>query len=172
MESLDTKISNFLRDAQYRIAVLSTEILSLKNGGSYLHKKLYEQRESLILFMNILYEGNWYISDGYNHIVIGSDAGEWTEREIISEIEYLRYYTHMNEAPSINFTAHYPQIVSQIGTGNSGSGDGGSGVSFPTGNPGDSIFYNALGLPYADSISSYGGMDSGQSINSYFSGRL
>jgi hypothetical protein len=151
-------IDDFLRDAQYRIGELSSEIDDVEDNGSTQYRELYEKRMQLITFMDIVYEGKWYIVDGYNHIQYTTTAGTedmWTEREVIQEIERLRYYTSMNEMPFINFTAHYPQIVNPIGSG--GSGNGGN---LPAGLPGDTIFYNASG------------MFTGESINSYFSNRL
>lgn len=163
-------INNFLRDAQYRIGVLSSEIDALEDDGSYRYRLKSRQRLELGTFMDIVYEGKWYITNaGYNHIQYTTAMGEkvlWTEKEVIQEIEHLRYYTEMNEVPFITFTAHYPQIVNFIGGGGSGSGTG-----LPAGTYGQVIFYNALGVAYADDIDEYGGMYTNESINSYFSGR-
>ena len=168
--TINEYIDSFLRDAQYRIATLSVEIDSLEDKGSYQYRELFNKRLELSTFMDIVYEGKWYIIDGYNHIQYTESADQeetWTEKEVIQEIEYLRYYTEMNEVPFITFTAHYPQIVNSIGSGGSGSG-----TDFPAGLPGQTIFYNASSEPYADWIDPYGGMYTGESINSYFSGRL
>lgn len=173
MADLNTVVSDFLRDAQYRIGTLSVEINKLDKEGSYNVDEKFRQRLQLAAFMNVLYEGKWYIADGeYNHIQTASAAGEenaWTEYEIISEIEYLRYYTNMNEIPFINFTAHYPLIVSSVG---GSSGSAGNSISFPVGLPGQVIFYNSSGEVYADSIDEYGGMYDTENIDTYFLNRL
>lgn len=169
--TINDHINNFLRDAQYRIGTLSVEIDNLKDKGSYEYRILFEKRLHLSVFMDIVYEGKWYIIDGYNHIQYITTTGEaegWTEKEVIREIEHLRYYTDMNEVPFITFTAHYPQIINLTGS-NEQVGSGGSGL--PVGTTGQIIFYNASGIPYTDSISPWAGMNTGESINSYFSGR-
>lgn len=164
-------ISNFLRDAQYRIGQLSSEIDAIEDNGSNQYRELLQKRSELITFMDVVYEGKWYITNsGYNHIQYTETLGNkimWTEREVLQEIEYLRYYTTMNEVPFVNFVAHYPQIVNSIGSG--GSGNVGN---LPAGLPGQTIFYNGSGQPYAETIDVYGGMFTGESINSYFSNRL
>lgn len=161
-------IADFLRDAQYRVGKLTAEIDALADDGGYLYEEKINHRLWLTAFMDIVYEGRWLISDGYNHIQYVSVPVEdsWTEREIIQEIQYLRYYTNMNEIPYINFTGHYPQIVLAI------TGSSQSGSEFPAGNPGDSIFYNANKSPYAENIDPYGGIYTNESITSYFTGRL
>lgn len=124
--------------------------------------------------MDIVYEGKWYITSGYNHIQytgangVTTEEKTWTEKEVILEIEYLRYYTLMNEVPFVTFTAHYPQIVNSI----LGSGGSGSVTGVPAGLYGMSIFYNASAQPYADYIDPYAGMYTGELISSYFNGRL
>ena len=173
MAAIDTYINDFLRDAQYRVGVLSKEIDELEDDGSTQYQLKYRQRMELIAFMDIVYEGKWYIMDnGYNHIqYLGTAAGQketWTEKEVIQEIEHLRYYTEMNEVPFITFTAHYPQIVNLIGSGGSGSAPG---YQVPAGIFGQVIFYNLSGVPYADFIDVYAGYN-GETITSYFTGRL
>ncbi len=160
-------IAEFLKDAQYRVGKLTAEIDALSDDGGYLYDTKKEHRLWLTTFMDILYEGRWLILDGYNHVQYVDTPTEdfWTEREIIQEIQYLRYHTNMNEVPYINFTGHYPQIVSTI-TGSSQSGSG-----FPAGLPGDMLFYNLSGGVYADSVDSTGGMYENETIDSYFTGR-
>lgn len=171
MESalLSQTISDFLRDAQYKVGLLSTEIDAVEDKGSYQYQLKVKQRLELTTFMDVVYEGKWYIISGYNHIqytLAMGDAAMWSEKEVIQEIEHLRYYTNMNEVPFITFTAHYPQIVNSIGSGGSGSGAG-----FPAGLPGQTIFFDASKIPYADDIDPYGGMNDSETITSYFSGR-
>jgi hypothetical protein len=166
--TIDEHISNFLRDAQYRIAQLSVEMDKLQDEGSYRYQVCFKQRLKLIIFMNLLFEGKWFIADGgYNHIQYGDTDDTWTETELIHEIEELRYYTNMNEVPYITFTAHYPQIASYLGT----AGPVGSGTEFPSGEQGDTIFYNFAGVPYADNIDPWAGPFHDQTIDNYFLNR-
>lgn len=176
MADLNTVVSEFLRDAQYRIGKLSVEINELDKEGSYNVDEKRRQRLELAVFMAILYEGKWFITDSeYNHVQMTEAADEenaWTEGEIISEIQRLRYYTNMNEMPFINFTAHYPQIASFIGTSGSQGSAPEDSLSFPIGLSGQVIFYNSGGVPYADTIDEYGGMYDTESINAYFNNRV
>jgi len=176
MADLNTVVSQFLRDAQYRIGTLSVEISELDTEGSYNVDEKRRQRLELTVFMAILYEGKWYIADdAYNHIQMSETAGEettWTEYEITSEIQRLRYYTNMDEMPFINFTAHYPQIASFLGTGGSSGSASGNNLSFPIGLSGQVVFYNFTGNPYAETIDEYGGMYDTESINTYFANRV
>ena len=171
--TIDEHIGNFLRDAQYRIAQLSVEMDKLGDDGSYQYRDMYSKRLQLSVFMSILYEGNWRIIEpGFNHIqfeVSASGALEtWTEREMLAEIDYLRYYTNMNEVPYITFTGHYPLIQA---SSSSESGGSGSGESLPQGLYQQMIIYNLSNVPIAVDIDPYAGPLDGESINTYSSGR-
>jgi hypothetical protein len=162
--TLDDYIANYLRDAQGKIALLSVEMNELEDQGSYQYRELYRSRLELSLFMSILYEGKWLIQDGYNHMKIG-ESTTWTEREVISEIEWLRYHHHMNEMPYITFTAHYPRIASTI----NGGGGAGSVPLFPTGAYGKLMGFTAAGEAEPQDISPWAGHIDGESISTYFS---
>ncbi len=164
--TIDDYIANFLRDGQYRIAVLSVEMNELEDQGSYQYKKLDRSRKDIANFMAILYEGKWLVQSAYNHMQIGAEL-TWTEREVTEEIEYLRYYNKMNEVPYITFTGHYPKIASIINGGGSGSGD-----SLPVGTFGQLMGFGGSGIAEAQTIDEYGGHIDGESITSYFIGRL
>lgn len=164
--TLNDHIANYLRDAQYRIGELSVEMNEIEDQGSYQYRELYRSRLELAVFMDLLYEGKWLIQDGYTHLQVGEDL-TWTEREVIEEIQYLRYHNQMNEIPYITFTGHYPKIVSIINGGGSGS-DG----SLPAGQFGQFMGFNGSGQPEAQSFDPWGGHIDGESINAYFSGRL
>jgi len=172
--TINEHIDLFLRDAQYRIAQLSVEIDELEDQGSYKYQELFRWRLELSSFMDVVYTGVWFITDGFNHIQLTDEQDTeegWTESEVMQEIEYLRYYTLMNEAPFITFTGHYPQIVNPVSQ-TTGIGSVGNGVILPSGQPGMTVFYDASGQLYADSISPYSGHIDNESINAYFSGRL
>lgn len=162
------KIEDFLRDGQYRIGQLSVMIDQSRENSAYDFHELSYKRELIIMLMDVLYEGKWYIRDGFNHIKIVPDSGTktgWTEKELSAEIEYVRYVTNMQEIPFLSFTLYYPMIIN-------GSGGSGSTNLSVSGMPGMVLFFNASGNLYADYIDEYGGMYSWESINSYFSNRL
>jgi hypothetical protein len=169
--TLNDHIANFLRDAQYKIAEISVKMNEIEDQGSYQYRELHKSRRDLTRFMNSLYEGKWLIQSGYNHMQIG-EPGEgktWTEREVIEEIQHLRYYNKMNEVPYITFTARYPKIVSIINGGGPGSGNVGN---LPSGVFGQLMGFNGAGQPEPQTISPWGGHIDGESITAYFSGRL
>jgi hypothetical protein len=164
--TLDDHISNFLRDAQYRIGELSVEMNEIEDQGSYQYRKLNKSRKDIARFMDQLYEGKWLIQTGYNHLQVGDDL-TWKEREVIEEIQYLRYYNHMNEIPYVTFTGHYPKIVSIINGGGSGSVG-----SLPAGKFGQFMGFNGSDQPEAQDFDQWGGHIDGETINNYFSNRL
>lgn len=99
----------------------------------------------------------------YNHLQVGTT---WTEKDIISEIEYLRYHHHIDEAPGITFTGHYLKIVSTISGGGTGSGTG-----LPAGQFGQIVYYNTSNIAEAIYPSDWGGQLPSETITQYFSGR-
>lgn len=156
-------IYNFLRDGQYRIGQYTAMIDNLEDEGSVLYHKYFRARLEISVFMDILYEGMWPIDNGYNHIQIPAD---WTEVEILSEIQYLRYYYGMNEIPWITFTGHYPKIEQSTGGGSPGSGN-----QPITGLPGQFVSFNASGQQFAEDFNPYGGhLD--ETIEEYFQDRV
>lgn len=248
--TLSQYISDFLRDAQNKVAEISVEMNALEDQGSYQYQKLHRSRLELALFMERLYEGKWYIRKGlltitavskanpcvitvsdigtlaegdiiyinnvkgmtqlngnkysikniyqntfelynetgttkidstgyntytsggkvtigwYNHLQIGATS-TWTENEVISEIEHLRYYHNINTAPGLSFTGHYLKIASTIVGGGSGSGS-----SLPAGQYGQLIYYNASNEPQAIAYSDWGGHINTETISDYFTGRI
>lgn len=110
-----------------------------------------------------------YVSGGsitigwYNHLALGSD---WTEWDVISEIEHIRYYGHINEAPGINFTGHYLKIASTISGGGAGSGSG-----LPAGQFGQIIWYNNSNEAEAIDYDTWAGQLVTEVISDYFTGR-
>jgi len=168
--TIDQAVSDFLRDAQYRIATLTSELHAIEDKGSKRYKTRDQWRLELSVFMDIVYEGHWYIQDAYNHIQYTDEVGtedKWTEAEVMEEIDRLRALTEMNEVPFVTFAGYYPQMYTPVNSIPGAS----SSVGFPAGTSGMIIFYNASGVPYADNINPYAGMQEGESINSYFSGR-
>jgi hypothetical protein len=247
--TLSEHISNYLRDAQYRIAELSIEMNELEDQGSYQYQKLYRSRLELALLMDILYEGKWliqkkkftitavskanpgvvtlssseglaigdvieiknvrgmtqlngnkytvknisgntfelynqtgtapvdssaystYTSGGdvivswYNHLQVGTTS-TWTETDVVSEIQYLRYHHNIDEAPGLTFSGHYLKIASTISGGGTGSGTG-----LPAGQYGQFIWYNSSDIAEAIDISEWGGQLPSETITQFFSNR-
>lgn len=161
-------VSDFLRDAQYRVAQLTQEIDSKRDEGENdpVFMSLKDSRQSLINFMEIVYDPFTYFEDnGYNFL---SAEVAWSDREIVAEIEYLRSTTGMTRIPYGAFSGYYPSILNNI------LGDGGPS-STPTGLPdGDyleMLRYNASGQLESVPFPVYIGMVT-LDINDYFSGRV
>jgi len=103
--TLSDHISNYLRDAQYRIAELSIEMNELEDQGSYQYQKLYRSRLELALLMDILYEGKWLIqkkkltitavTKATPAVVTLSDIGTLSNNDVI-EIKNVRGMTELN----------------------------------------------------------------------------
>jgi hypothetical protein len=161
-------VSDYLRDAQYRIAQLTGEIDSLKDEGEENPNfvLLKEKRMALIRFMRLVYDPFHSFQDaGYNFLKAST---EWSDREIINEIEYLRDYTDMALIPYAVFTGFYPTIVNNI----LGDNFGGGGVAnLPEGEYLNVLRYNINGELEAIPFPQYTGMGN-LTINDYFSGRL
>lgn len=158
-------ISEFLRDAQYRIAQITISLKNMRKDGNddpnyYL---LQEKRRALIDFMEMIYDSHHKFVDGGYNFLAASVA--WTDREIIAEAEYLRNYADMVRIPYGVFVGYYPTILNNI------LGDGfGGGTTLPTGDYLEILRYNVSGVLEAIPFPEYAGM--GQlSIDDYFAGR-
>jgi hypothetical protein len=161
-------ISDYLRDAQYRIAQLGIEIDNKRDEGEEdpLFALLREKRKALIDFMEIVYDPyHLYQDGGYNFLAAPT---AWTDREIAAEVEYLRDFADMTRIPYGVFTGYYPTIVNNI----LGDGFGANNSAvFPEGDYLDILRYNASGQLEAIPFPQYTGMGN-LSINDYFTGRL
>jgi hypothetical protein len=152
--TIDEIVSNFLRDAQYRVAEFTIAISDKKKEG-YNYSDEDFMRAQLILWMDLLYNSRGSIYEGYNFLE------SWTDREIQEECEYLRKFTGMGEIPYLTFAGYSPEIR-QIITG------GGDGISFPSGNVGDILYYATQGTtPITTPFPQEGGMI-GETIDEYF----
>jgi hypothetical protein len=150
---MDEYISNFIVDAQYRIAELTVEIDEKKRSDDN-WKIQYLLRLELSMWLSVLYESVQDIYNGYNFL------SDWTETEIKAECERLRLKAGITRIPYLSFTAYAPEIVVQ------GVSSGGSGV--PAGTQGQLITYDASNVPYVDDEPEIGGMGS-LTISQYFS---
>lgn len=114
---VNKKVNEFLRDAQYRIAELSVDIdTSRQNDNSeYEIGEAYDKRSQLLIFMDVLYESFSPIHDGYNYLA------SWTDKGIVSEIEYLRNVTGMNPMPYLDFAANNVSFADDSTSGGTGN---------------------------------------------------
>ena len=155
MADVNTVVNDFLRDAQYRVAQLATLVNKGKTESK--RRNRYEKEDSwraqLILWMDLLFDSKHSFKTGYNFL------GDWTDREIIAECEYLRKITGMNEIAWLTF-AGYSQTINQIITGVIGT--------LPVGTEDEHIVYDASGNPYATPFPVTGGMGS-LTISQFFS---
>lgn len=149
---MDEYISNFIIDAQYRIAELTVEIDEKRRSDDN-WKIQYLKRLELSVWLSALYESVMDIYNGYNFLY------NWSETEIKAECEYLRIKTDMARVPWISFTTYAPEIVVQ-GVG--------SGAGVPAGSFQQLITYDASNQPYVDDEPEIGGMGS-LTIDQYFS---
>lgn len=155
-------VANFLRDAEWRIAELSTEMGLLDDDGDIKYIELQHLRQGLITWMNIVYDFHHNLtSDGYNLLLGG--ANPWTDAEVVLECERQRSIAGLNPVPFIEFTGQVTEIVSNIINED--------GVDFPAGFQGQILIYNASGVPEAQDFPPYGGQEDGESLDTYFTAR-
>jgi len=153
--AVDAYISDFVRDAQYRMAEIADLLNKMRNEDSPEYKQLLDWREQLYLFMDCLYVGNVDIEGGYNFL-------DWDDYSIQEEIEYLRNYTGMVTSPYTTFVGTYPGLVEAIGTS-------GGGAALPAGTGGQYIAYNTNGEPVAYTFPVKAGMNDNETALAYFS---
>lgn len=151
---IDQYIADFIRDAQFRMAEIATELDALGDFDSPRYIELDGYRRELYAFMDILYVGNWSIAGGYNHL-------DWDEYDIKAEAEYLRNRTEMITSPYTTFVGLYPQIVENISGGVNGTG-------LPAGDPLDIIQYNLNSEPVTVKMPTFAGMQTGDTPTTYF----
>lgn len=156
MADLNTTISDFLRDSQFRVAELSVEMAAMKTKRPEYYR-LHDLRAQLILWMDLLYESRDNIhGDDFNYL----DPEVWSERAIISECEYLRKISGMATIGYITFAGYSP-IIRNIITGVSGG-------NLPAGLENQYIVYDVNGNPVATNFPTIGGMQT-ETITQYFS---
>ena len=156
MADLNTTIAEFLRDAQYRIAEISGELVNMKKRRPE-YEDLFYLRAQLIMWMDCLYEGrdNVY-GDPFNYLTSGVG---WTDSEIIGECEYLRQISGMNDIAYLSFAGYSPSIANLIT---------GIGGDLPAGLENYYIRYDVNGNPVSEPFPNTGGMTT-ETIDQYFS---
>ena len=156
---INKEISDFLRDAQYRLALMTTEMDSLEDDGDIYYQTFKEQRWELDFFYSLLLDTQQSIEGAYNWL----ETAEWTEKDILNEIHYLRNKYEMNGLPVLNYQSSIHQIINIISEGDVGN------IPSPVGN-GDILIGNG-GQWVVGSLSDYAGMLNTETLTNYFSGR-
>jgi len=156
---INKEISDFLRDAQYKLALMTAEMDNSEDDGDVFYEELRQQRWELDYFYSILYETDQAMEGAYNWL----EAAEWTEKEILEEIHYLRNKYQMNGVPALNYAPNTIQIINYVNT------EGGAGVPLPVG-IGD-ILIGATSGWIVGSLNNYVGMLDTESLTNYFLGR-
>ncbi|KKN79671.1 hypothetical protein LCGC14_0336930 [marine sediment metagenome] len=141
---MEEYISNFLVDAQYRVAEFTIQINDIRKRSRKSNdwRKPYLLRLELSIWISVLYEASQNIYDSYNFL------SNWNDIQIREECEYLRAKTGITRIPYLSFASYAPEIVVVEGSGN--------GV--PAGTQGQVVSYNASNQPVAASMPTDGGM--------------
>lgn len=164
--NVNKEISDFLRDAQYKLALITIEMDQLEDDGDVHYAKLKYDRWELDYFFHILYETRQAIEGGFNWL----DGAEWKDKEILNEIHYLRHKHRMNGSPILDYGTVTNKIVNVVQNEVSTSPSDGS-LPTPTG-PNKILTSNASGGWEEGSFTKYVGMLDTESLNTYFTGRL
>lgn len=157
--SVTTDILNFLRDANYKVGEIG--IWLRENKNSALKEKIDDQiylRRELLGFMSVLYEGQYTIKDGYLNFL------DWPDKEILAEINRLRYKAGLNDIPYLVFTNYTPVIVNKSAS----VATGGGGTGFPAGNPFDLFQIDQNDNVVALAIDPIGGHEPNETIDQVF----
>lgn len=163
--TLAENISTFLRDAQFRIGEIGDELNAMPSKDSQVYSDLWDLRNDLCQWVEVLYNARFSFIDGAYRFLDEDETG-WTEEEIIAEIEYQRFVSNINEIPYLTFAAYYPWIVNNI------IGSGNIGIGIPSGSLGQYLVYGLNNSIHGETFPDRCGMTIGESIESYFNGRL
>ena len=158
---VNKQVSDFLRDAQWKLAKITAEMDSLEDDGDNLYQDLKHDRQELDYFYSILLETQQEVEGDYNWL----STAEWTDKEILNEIHYLRNKHQMNGMPLLNYQHTIHQIIAFSGA------SGGSGLPVST-SAGKILISTSGGGWEEGSLSDYVGMLDSESLNTYFAGRL
>lgn len=174
--AIHTDILAFLRDAQYRIGELTFQINDeLIIGEIESPKRKHKLRIELLAFIEVLYEINWGIKNGYNLILTTDNpivyATGWTEDIITAEMQYLRSKAGMVDLPLMSFGPYWTDVINVITPLPGGPSGIGTGLNI-TGTFGQFIMFDLSNTAIAIDIDNYAGMLLNETINEYFAGRL
>ena len=157
---INKEISDFLRDAQYKLALMTAEMDGNEDDGDIHYQDLKEQRWELDYFYSILYETTMTMDGAYNWL----STAEWTEKDILNEIHYLRNKHRLNGLPVLEYASSVTKIVNYIS-----EGSGGAVVPEPVG-AGDILVGTPTGW-IVGSLNEYAGMLDSESLTNYFAAR-
>lgn len=153
MAVIDQSIADFIKDAQFRIAEIGTDLDGMEDFESPRYIELESFRLELYQFMDILYIGQWSIIDDYNHL-------DWEDYDIQREIEYLRNRTQMINSPYTTFVGNYPEIIETINDSVK--------LSLPLGTFNDVIYYDENGNAVTSPFPNVAGMNATDTPLTYF----
>ncbi len=109
--TINEHISDFLRDAQYRLAEITNELkLNVIDEDSFEYKQLNSHRKELWLFMRVIFYGSIPIYQSEK----SGFLNDWTDSEILEEIEYLRDKVGISEIPWVSYTGYQPLLINSI----------------------------------------------------------
>jgi hypothetical protein len=158
--NINKEISDFLRDAQWKLAKMTSDMDALEDDGDIYYQKLKENRWELDYFYSILLETGQEMEGGYNWL----ETAGWTLKEILNEIHYLRKKNQMNGMPVLNYQHTVHQIIAFI------NGSGGSALPVAS-SAGMILVSTSLGGWEEATLGNYVGMLDSESLNTYFTGR-
>ena len=160
MESLNKQISDFLRDSQYKLALMTKKMDDYDDAGDVYYNQLRTQRRELDAFYNLIFENSQAIEDNYNWLI----AANWENIDILSEIHYLRDKYQLNGMPIIDYASvknvinvAIPPVASQ------------GSVPVPTAS--GQLLISVENTWMLGYLNTYGGMLETETINDYFTGR-
>ena len=151
-------ISDYLRDAQWRISEITVQ-----NVTGTEDPDLNSIRDQLYAFMDIAYVGRWKLRDAAGNSEFNF-LENWTDTQVFEEVDKLRQIGEMNEAPFMSFAGYDPTVVSVISQSEAVT------VEIPAGVQGEFVGYDASSVPIAVEFPETGGFKSG-TITEYFEGR-
>jgi len=157
---INKEVSDFLRDAQYKLALMTAEMDAMEDDGDVYYTNLRIQRRELDYFYSILYETTMAMTGAYNWLT----AAEWTEKDILNEIHYLRSKYEMNGLPVLDYASSVTKIINY-----KQESGGGAFVPLPVG-IGDILIGGTNGWEVG-SFNEYAGMLDSETLTTYFATR-
>lgn len=115
--NINEHIAFFLRDAQYYLAELAARKNKLSRRKTESHKKITLLQWEIITFMSILYDPNEEIYGDYSGFYT-----DWTDDELLNEIEYYRNATGISSAPYLDFVGQTVEVINYSATSSGGDG--------------------------------------------------
>lgn len=153
--SVATQITSFIADAQYQIGQLTYKIDELKdrNNADEQMADFQTKRLQLYAFLFFVYEDRVNIHDGTNFL-------NWTDKQVIEEIQYLRWKCGMDDFPNLSWVGHRPVTGIQ-------NVESATNTALPEGTNGQILEFNVSGNLIATHLNKFGGM-AADAISQYF----